>query len=180
MVTALAFAPDGRHLASTRWADVRGNNIQFGPDAAVSLWRLSDRTRLAAWKVDHGGFSSVAFSPKSDAMACGLREGQVYRVMALAASAPLTLTADKMERVFAVDFDRQGRWLAWTGSWDGKLQFLWLANGARQTVPTGVKAGFRTLRFTADGQQLLAGGQEGELRTFPTPQPPEPLSEAKR
>jgi WD40 repeat protein len=109
--TALAFAPDGRHIIAT------------GDDGSISSWNVGSRQLV--WHVDARAADAVtlAVSPREEIFATGDRSGAV-RFWEFASGQQigpaLAISAGSID---AVAFSRDGRTLASAGR-DGKI-YLW-------------------------------------------------------
>lgn len=160
LATSLAFAPDGKFLASG------------GLDGAVKLWEVSTGQCLATL-AQGGDAYSVAFSPDGNLLAVGIRNNR-------------TNLWDVSTRTLRVTFEESGvpgvPWHPVTFSPDGNTVAsgdhshghsgthstpdfvnLWSSvSGKKQATLGSHPSWIRALAFSADGSILASGGQ-GEM-----------------
>ncbi len=151
-VTAVAFAPDGRHLVSG------------GTDGSVLLWDLRSGMVLRPLE-GHAPerVYGVAFSTDgSRAVTCG-GDG-IIRVHDLAARTARHLRGHR-DKVSAVRFapDDSGR-IASAG-WDGTIR-IWDGNGDRSRAIAAPSGAIHGLVWMPDGRRLLSAGDDGALRLW--------------
>jgi WD40 repeat protein len=156
-VTAVAFAPDGKTLATASW------------DSTVILWNLG------SWRAGDAGPSrtvlkghagtvlAVAFSPDGKLLATA-GEDQRIKVWDRATSRELAALDGHTHWVKTVAFAPDSRTLA-SGSIDGTIR-LWEA-----TRPGGASATYEiskrpvtSLAFSPDGQTLAVGSEDQHVR----------------
>jgi WD40 repeat protein len=116
-VEGVAFAPDGKSLASANW------------DGTVGLWDVTTGRGLAKLRGHSQRVYTVAFSPDGQVLASGGVGGEV-KLWDVAGRWEMTsLHGDKPGDVWSVTFSRDGRTLAAGGWWDQVL--LWSLPPAR-------------------------------------------------
>ena len=146
-VTALAFAPDGRRLA-TAGGEYEG---KASLDRTVRLWTVGtwrEQTTFTA-AVHH-----VAFSPDSRWLAAAGADHFIWLWDARTSKAHGALIGHRAE-VFQVAFAPDGRTLASTSA-DGTLR-LWSLSTHRELVTLARDEELPLLAFAPDGRTLLAG-----------------------
>ena len=191
-VLAIAFAPDGKSLASggtdgsvcfwspgrlsplERFRDHAGEVralayspdgrllISGGFDRAIKVRNLTER-RTASLAVFRGVVLCLAVSSDNGTLAVGVSDGTVH-LWDLKTYQLRAIVTAHARPVYAVAFSRDGRTLA-TGGSDGRVRLWDLARGAERNVlehPDVVRA----LTFGRDGMTLITAGTEGTVRIW--------------
>ncbi|MFI6736920.1 WD40 repeat domain-containing serine/threonine protein kinase [Nonomuraea sp. NPDC050451] len=151
-VTAVAFSPDGRTVASVGGDD----------DETVRLWDVRTRQLIVSLTGHSNRVTSVAFSPDGRTLAAGSDDETVLLWDAHSGrqiGAPLTGHGD---RVTSVAFSPDGRTLASAssdlGGDAGSVRFWDVATRHQlHTKISGDQYGFNTLAFSPDGRVLATG-----------------------
>lgn len=149
-VTGLAFAPDGKRVASSSY------------DGTARIWDLTGSK--AALVLEHGGkVHAVAFSPEGERVATGAADGKVRLWNALGGT-PQTLE-QHTEAVRSVAFLPDGRELV-SASDDGSLIVWDLTRNAPRTTLKGHKSGVTSVAASRDGRRILSGGKDRTVRLW--------------
>jgi len=153
-VNAVAFAPDGRLLATA------------GAHGTVQLRRTADHRTTATLTLP-GRVRSVGFSPDGAALAATSSDGPV-RIWGTADHRLRTLLPASTTGARALAFDPRGRTLAVAGE-TGTVQ-LWDIGGDNPTEVrlAGHTGRVNTLAYAPDGRTLASGGSDRTVRLWDT------------
>ncbi|MFD9435662.1 helix-turn-helix domain-containing protein [Streptomyces sp. NPDC060002] len=152
-VNSVAFAPDGRTLATA------------SSDGTVTLRRLADRRTTATFKMS-GRVRSVAFSPDGRTLAAGATDVPVQLWGAADHRTKVVLPAST-KGARAVAFDPRGRTLA-VAAGDGTVE-LWDVDRRRRVVSfTGHVGQVDALAYAPDGRTLASAGADRTVRLWDT------------
>jgi WD40 repeat protein len=190
-VNALAFAPDGRRLATggndgavVVWQVGRGAErklpgnpamrvlcLAFSPDSAtvaagignsaLALWQWATGAEPAMWPVSGGQVQCLEFSPDGSVLATGGSDGNV-RLWDLASGTVRDTLIGEDRPVCALRFAGDGRRLA-SGYTDGQVK-LWDLVGGLRRVPRSLPCHswvVHCLAISPDGSTLASGGVDG-------------------
>ncbi|MFD5142724.1 helix-turn-helix domain-containing protein [Streptomyces sp. NPDC058401] len=154
-VNAVAFAPDGRLLATG------------GSDGKVLLRRVADRSTVAAFTAP-GRVRAVAFSPDGRTLAAGSTDGPVRLWPLGSGGGPVSVLPPSTAGARAVAFAPDGDTLAVAAA-DGTIQLRDTAGDhSERAVLTGHTARVNTLAYAPDGRSLVSAGADGTVRLWDT------------
>ncbi|WP_406011217.1 DNA-binding protein [Streptomyces sp. NBC_00637] len=152
-VNSVAFAPDGRTLATA------------SSDGTVTLRRLADRRTTATFKMS-GRVRSVAFSPDGRTVAAGATDAPVQLWGAADHRTKMVLPAGT-RGARAVAFDPRGRTLA-VAAGDGTVQ-VWDTEHRRRVMSFAGHVGqVDALAYAPDGRTLASAGADRTVRLWDT------------
>ncbi len=165
-VTSVAFAPNGRILAS--------GSI----DAAIRLWDVESGRLLAKLRDggDPGLSDSVSFSPDGTRLAAAASNGEV-RLWDPASQRLLVKWNAHQEQVHQLAFSPDGRTLA-TASWDQTIRLWRVPWPGKQPSAMSFLKGHTDLvnsvAFSPDGKTILSGSNDGTAKLWSTTPQAEP------
>ena len=163
-VYAVAFHPDGKHLAST------------GADFTLHIWEWAARPgqehALHVLRIPSRIVSALDFSPCGKYLAIGCNDGSVL-LLDTVTQTVLHKLAEHKQTVFSVKFSPDCRLLA-SGSRDGTARLWEMAHLDQNTQPFQVFPGnsdVRSIAFHPNGQCLAVANWNGNIKHFDLLQP---------
>jgi WD40 repeat protein len=145
---AMAFSPDGRHIATG------------GADTAIKIWDSATGRVLRTLGGHAGGVKAVAFSPDGQRLASGGNDGRI-KLWELATGNEVDVLTGQAN---ALAFSRDGRWLALGGA-DFKVRLWNLATRESQQFDGHYRL-VLALAFSPDGNYLASGGADSTINLW--------------
>lgn len=160
-VFEIAFAPDGRRLASR--SSRIGDNIVYG-DSSVRVWEPQATTPVLRGHV--GAIYPLAYSPDGRWLASGSWDGTVRLWDAATGEPCATLPHPNRSFVFGLAFGPNGTWLLTGDRYSGRL-WVWDVATARvlKEIPlSGGNVLFQSLTISPDGTRVAATVEDEQFR----------------
>ncbi len=187
---SLAFAPDGRTLASggrAIWlwnmltkqpvATFEGGNsisLAFAPDGRtlasggydgiIRLWSVATRKVVATFKGHTSPVISLAFAPDGRTLISGSEDSTIRRWYMATNQTVDSFTKD-LGRVVFLDISPNGQTLAF-GSDDGTIRLWNATTGQTLTTLKGHTARVNSLSFALDGRTLASGSDDKTIKLW--------------
>jgi RNA polymerase sigma factor (sigma-70 family) len=153
-VSAVAYAPDGKTIASASW------------DKTLCLWDAATGKELRRLDGHHEPLTAVVHAPDGRTLASGGADKAV-RLWDAATGKELRCLKGHDQLVSAIAFSPSGKQLI-SGSWDQSV-CLWDVAGGRQLRRfTGHTGRVWSVAFSTDGQTAASAGADGTVRIWNT------------
>jgi WD40 repeat protein len=154
-LTALAYSPDGRHVAS-------GGG---GGDATIRVWEVASGKQVAHLKAALFDVTSLQFSPDGGRIVSGDSGGTARLWDWAKGGAPVRNFPDHKPWLYSVAFSPDGKQLA-TGDDDGVVRVFDPSSGKLVRRFEGHTAHVCALAYAPDGQTLFSGGWDHSIRQW--------------
>jgi WD40 repeat protein len=161
-VTKVAFAPEGRRLASLSQGEVGG--VSVGYDNTVRVWEANAETGLPVLRGHTNYVYPVVYSPDGRWIASGSWDGTVRLWDALSGEACATLRPGGTVRALA--FSPDSTWLVSGGGADGRLQVWDIATAQLRGSIKGPGGAVASVAVRPDGARIAAVADEGPLSVW--------------
>jgi len=142
---ALAFAPDGKALASATW------------QGELSLWDV-DGGKERRYSLGTRTRPYLAFAPGGRLLAVGA--GEAVTLWDAAEGRPLRTLTEPRGEIAGLTFSRDGRMLAVVGAKDGQARLWEVATGKVRLAIGGHVGSVKGVSFSPDGRLLATGGDD--------------------
>jgi WD40 repeat protein len=193
-VFAVAYAPDGRQIASggsdhtvrlwepttgqERWT-LRGHvghvhALAFSPDGrllasgsadtTIRLWDLASGKEVRSLSTNFGAIRALAFSPDGRQLASGGSDGSLH-IWEPASGKELRSIRGQFGIVHALTFSPDGKLLI-TGKSDMQIHIRDLATGLERAALTGHTGAVQAVSMSPDGHWLASASADGLIRLW--------------
>jgi WD40 repeat protein/serine/threonine protein kinase len=152
-VTCLAFAPDGRTLASA------------GLDSTVQLWDVVARRVRASLQGHSSSITALSFAPDRKTLASASSDTTVRFWDTATGQSVSTPLRGLRTSLNAVSFSPDGKTLA-TGGEDGTIRIWNAATKDALVLLRGHGGPVMALAFAPDGQSLFSGSRDGTIKVW--------------
>ncbi|WP_193196502.1 serine/threonine-protein kinase [Nostoc sp. MG11] len=193
-VNSVAFAPDGKTLASGSddrtiklWNLSTGKeiyslrnhsgwiwNIAFAPDGktlasasadkTIKLWNLSTGKEIRTLEGHSNGVAAVAFSPDGKTLASGSLD-KTIKLWNLITGKEIRTLEGHSQAAATVAFSPDGKTLA-SGSWDKTIKLWDLATGKVIRTQKGHSELVLSVAFSPDGKTLASGSKDKTIKLW--------------
>jgi WD40 repeat protein len=150
LVGDLAFAPDGKSLASGGW------------DRVIKIWDVESAKETGSLSGHPDGLSALAYSPNGEWLASADWSGFV-KVWDVKAKQELGSVKGHDRGVGSIVWSKDGRSF-WAASWDGKVRTYQVSKSLRAGHEVKLPIpGCHIIVISPDGKKVVTGAGEGEM-----------------
>jgi WD40 repeat protein len=155
-VIHMAFAPDGRSLASAA-----GNSN----DRPVIVWDIDSGRIAHRISAPESAAQALAFAPDATRLAGACPHENAVSVWEIQTGAQVQVFAGHTQSTRSLAYSPDGKFLA-TGAGDGTAGLWSVATGARIKLLDCNADVVHKIAFTPDGRTLIATANDGDIRTW--------------
>jgi len=156
-VTAVAFSPDGRLLAS--------GSGRASRDGEIKLWNVENGMLARVLPRPHADtIMALAFSPRGDVLASGAAD-RFVKVHAVADGSVVRSLEGHTGHVLALSWQAHGRRLASAGA-DNSVRIWDMVTGERQRMITGPKKEVTGVRFLGASDEIIVSAADPLVRLY--------------
>jgi RNA polymerase sigma factor (sigma-70 family) len=153
-MTAVAFAPDGKTIATGGW------------NPEITLWHPGTGARVGQFVVKGKATVNLMFTPDSSQILSNHRDGMDKDGVAILSDATTGQEVHRFPDCHGmVAINKDGRTLA-SGAKDGTIQLWDLNSGKRIRRLEGAASPVNAVAFSNDGQLLVSGDKSGQIRIW--------------
>ena len=192
-ISAIAFSPDGKTLASAAnrtiklWNVAEGieianlaghklavNALAFSPDGktlasagadkTIKLWNLAQKKEIASFSPHKQAISAIAFSPDGQTLASAGEDKTIKLWNFAKKEETATFTGHELA-INALAFSPDGQTLA-SGSRDKTIKLWNFAKKEETATFTGHQQGIEALVFSPDGRAIASGGADRTIKLW--------------
>lgn len=156
--TSLAFSPDSRRLVTG------GRDIPESPQDTVTIWQVSDGSKLQTMIGHSEWVNAVDYSPTGEFVASGSDDATV-RLWRVEDGTEAMVLRGHSAPVTAVAFAPDGQLLA-SGSLDGSVRLWRVSDGGLLRELAQGELGVTSVAFSPDGITLAVASADGLIRLF--------------
>ena len=151
-ISALAYSPDGKVIASGSW------------DKTVRLWDAATGQALKTLSGHTAEVLALAYSPDGKVIASGSGDNTV-RLWDAATGQELKTLSGHTDSVSALAYSPDGKVIA-SGSWDNTVRLWDAATGQELNTLSGHTASVSALAYSPDGKVIASGSGDQTVRLW--------------